>query len=90
MVQSDISLIDNIVKEKLDEMTRSIDNDVMRACLVDGGWTEVEYYYTGREHSVDVLNWIEANVKEKQWMRLNSYFVFRKKKDAEWFILRWL
>jgi len=90
MVQSDIPLIDTILQEKLEEMEKSIDHDVLRSCLVEGGWTEIEFYYTGTKHAVDVLEWIGNNVKENQWMRLNSYFVFRKKKDAEWFILRWL
>jgi len=90
MVQSDISLNDIILAEKLDEMTKSIDNDVLRSCLVEGGWTEIEFYYKNNSHAIDVLEWLGKNVKENQWSRLNSYFVFRKKKDAEWFVLRWL
>ena len=90
MVQSDTSLMDEILNEKIEEMTRSLDNDILRTLLVDGGWTEIEFHYTGRDHAVDVLTWISDHVKENQWKRLNSYFVFRKKKDAEWFILRWL
>jgi hypothetical protein len=91
MVQSNIPLtIDQVIKEKVDEMQKGIDNDVMRACLVESGWTQVEFYYTNNKHAIDVLNWIGDNVKENQWSRLNSYFVFRKKKDAEWFMLRWL
>lgn len=90
MVQSDISLNDIILTEKLDEMTKSIDNDVLRACLVEGGWTEIEFYYKNNSQAIDVLEWLGKNVKENQWSRLNSYFVFRKKKDAEWFALRWL
>lgn len=90
MVQSDTPLIDVIIKEKLDELTKSIDNDVMRACLVESGWTEVSFYYNNNKHAVDVLEWIVNNVKENQWSRLNGYFVFRNKKDAEWFMLRWL
>lgn len=80
MVQSDLPLIDILIKEKLDEMTKSIDNDVMRSCLVEGGWTQIEFYYKGNEHAVDVLEWCGKNIKENQWTRLNSYFVFRKKK----------
>ncbi len=90
MVQSDISLNDIILEEKLDEMTKSIDNDVLRSLLVEGGWTEIEFYYKNNSQAIDVLEWLGKNVKENQWSRLNSYFVFRKKKDAEWFVLRWL
>lgn len=90
MVQSDVSLIDKIVNEKLDELTKAIDNDVLRVCLIEGGWTQVEFYYSSSKHAVDVREWLENNVGEKQWSRLNSYFVFRNKKDAEWFVLRWL
>ena len=90
MVQSDIPLIDRMIMEKLDELSKSIDNDVLRVSLVESGWTEVSFYYNSSKHAVDVLEWIGNNVKENQWSRLNNYFVFRKKKDAEWFILRWL
>ena len=90
MVQSGVSLMEEIIKEKLDELTKAIDNDVMRACLVDSGWTEVSFYYNNNKHAIDVLEWIGNNVKENQWSRLNGYFVFRNKKDAQWFMLRWL
>ena len=90
MVQSDVSLIDEIIVQKLEELTASIDNDVLRTSLVESGWIEVEFHYKGANHAIDVLEWIGNNVKENQWSRLNSYFVFSKKKDAEWFMLRWL
>ena len=90
MVQSDVSLMEEIIKEKLEELQRDIDADIMRVCLVDGGWTEVLFRYNNNKHAVDVLEWIGNNVKENQWSRLNGYFVFRNKKDAEWFMLRWL
>lgn len=90
MVQSDLSLIDKIVNEKLDELAKSIDNDVLRACLIDSGWTQVEFYYSNNNHAIDVREWLENNVSGGQWARLNSYFVFQNKKDAEWFMLRWL
>lgn len=82
--------MEEIIEEKLDELTKAIDNDVMRVCLVDSGWTEVLFYYNNNKHAIDVLEWIGNNVKENQWSRLNGYFVFRNKKDAEWFMLRWL
>ena len=84
------NLIDTILKEKLDEMQNSIDNDVMRALLVEGGWTQVEFRYKDRDHVVDVQSWCATTFKENSWTRLNEYYVFRKKKDAEWFMLRWL
>jgi hypothetical protein len=90
MVQPKVSLMDEIIKEKLEEMEKSIDNDVMRSCLVEGGWTEIKFHYHSGKHAVDVLEWCGETFKENQWSRLNGYFVFRKKKDAEWFMLRWL
>lgn len=83
-------IVDVILQEKLEQLTKSIDNDVLRGCLIEGGWTQVEFHYQNNNQAIDVLDWCEKNIKEHQWMRLNQYFVFRKKKEAEWFMLRWL
>ena len=82
----------NLSEEYMDilaqEMQKEIDESVMLEMLVIGGWTKVQYSYKSREHSVDVINWIDENIKDG-YKRLSDSFVFEEKKHAEWFILRW-
>lgn len=71
------------------EIEKQIDEGVMLDVLVEGGWTKVEFYFTSNKQAVDIKNWCGENFKKNQWQRLQQFFVFRKKQDAEWFILRW-
>ena len=90
MVQSDVSLMEEIIKQKLEELQRDLDADVVRLALVETGWVEVEFHYKNREHAVDVQEWCELNIKKSHWMRCGSHYVFKNKPDAGWFMLRWL
>lgn len=90
MVQSKVSLENVILEEKLKEFAHALDDDVMRVCLVESGWTEVNYQFKSKDHAVDVITWIGEHFKNNTWSRLGSYYVFKNKKDAEWFILRWV
>ena len=81
--------IDRWAQEAATEMQKSIDEGVLLSVLVEGGWTKIEFHFTDNKQAVDIVNWCVENFKKNQWHRLQQYFVFRKKKDAEWFILRW-
>lgn len=82
--------IDNTVSIASDRLAKQIDDEVMGKVLVDGGWTKVSFMYTNNKHAVDVQDWCMENLTDKQWMKLSDSYIFRKKKEAEWFILRWL
>jgi hypothetical protein len=89
MVQSSIPIEDEIAETLIKEIQQEIDEGVMLSLLVECGWTKVPYYFTNSDHAVDVMMWLD-DTPRKNWKRLNGSFVFKNKKDAEWFILRWL
>lgn len=84
------NLEEAIADQLAKEISKEIDNEIMLSLLVDSGWVEVKLLYKDRDHVVDVMTWIGDHFKKNQWTRLNNSFVFREKKDAEWFILRWV
>ncbi len=96
MVQSTISvtssqlLSDEYAGMLADEIKNQIDNEIMIDMLVLGGWTKVELErLSGRHESIDIEEWINENCTGKH-TKLGRTFVFEKKQDAEWFILKWL
>ena len=77
----------------LDKMSKQISNHIDWEILADvkisGGWTCVKLdRYLSNEHAVDIKIWIEENCTGK-YDYSNTKFLFEKKQDAEWFILRW-
>ena len=67
-----------------------IDNEIMIDMLVATGWTKVELErLKDRHESIDIEQWIDENCTGKH-AKLGRTFVFEKKQDAEWFILKWL
>ncbi len=96
MVQSTISvtssqlLSDEYAGMLADEIKNQIDNEIMIDMLVLGGWTKVELErLKDRYESIDIELWIDENCTGKH-AKLGRTFVFEKKQDAEWFILKWL
>jgi hypothetical protein len=89
MVQSGVSLEDELMETLAKEIAQEIDDGVMLDILVKGGWTKVPYHFTNSNHAVDVMMWLD-DTKRDNWQRLCGSFVFKNKKDAEWFMLRWL
>lgn len=96
MVQSTVSmttsdiLSDQYAGMMADEIQKEIDNEIMIDMLVLGGWTKVELErLKGRHESIDIEEWVNENCTGKH-TKLGRTFVFEKKQDAEWFILKWL
>ena len=87
---SDPSMDDEWVKVLMNEIQKEMDAEILRKSLVESGWVQLEFHYKNREQAVDIQDWCEKNIKEFQWMRCGSYYVFRKKQYLEWFMLRWL
>ena len=44
--------------------------------------------FHSNKEAIDVADWIETTCKGKH-MKRGKTFVFEKKQDAEWFVLRW-
>jgi hypothetical protein len=78
-------ILNNISKQ----LSSSIDWEILADLLVDTGWTSVKLnrFRNGIE-AVDIIDWIDANCTG-EWKNLSTRFIFEKKQDAEWFILRW-
>jgi hypothetical protein len=72
------------------EIQKEIDESILLELLVEGGWTKVPFSFVDIKKLNEIFKWCESNVKKNQYKLLSGSFVFRKKKDAEWFILRWL
>ena len=89
MTASD-NLADHIMDVLADEIQKEIDEAIMIDMLVSIGWTKVELErLSGRHESIDIEEWIDENCTGKH-SKLGRTFVFEKKQDAEWFILKWL
>lgn len=78
-------ILDEIGKKISDEM----DWHIVADCLVDSGWTNVKLKrFYNNEEAVDINIWLEENCTG-EWKNLSTRYIFKKKQDAEWFILRW-
>jgi hypothetical protein len=83
------NLEQEIVEELSSQMQSEIDKEILWGMLVGLGWTRVMLpRFNSREHSIDVLMWIEANCKHP-YERKGSEFIFENDQDAVNFILKW-
>jgi len=80
-------LEEEIIKAQADQMSRSIDYQLLVDNMVNQGWTEVimEPWFKAN-HSV--TSWCERNVKGA-WSNNVNRFLFEDIDDANWFKLRW-
>lgn len=90
-IDDDVNYSDDLVVDLAKEIQEELDNEMMISLLVQSGWTNVPFKYKTLQHAVDVMDWCTVNFETAGlWQRLNGSFVFSRKEDAEWFILRWL
>lgn len=77
-----------------EEIRKEIDEGIMASMLIETGWTPVHFTFRDSAHAADVSYWLWENFWEKDkpntWARYGNDYLFKDKKDAEWFILRWL
>jgi hypothetical protein len=70
-------------------LAEEIDQEFMLDMLLATGWTKVELErLKDRYESIDIEQWMDEHCTGKH-TKLGRTFVFEKKQDAEWFILRW-
>jgi hypothetical protein len=81
-----MNISEEIVNQVADQMSKDIDTLVLMSAL---GWTSVKLdrFRNGTE-AVDIIDWLDANCTG-EWKNLSTRYIFEKKQDAEWFILRW-
>ena len=85
-----MKLEEQIAEDMAREMSGEIDFDVMKDLLTESGWYTVQLLTLGsREKSIDIKDWVTKNCK-KGFVSRGRTFIFKSKKEAEWFSLRWL
>ena len=81
-----MNISEEIVNQVADQMAKDIDSLVLMSAL---GWTSVKLNgFRNNKEAVDITLWLEQNCTG-EWKNLSTRYIFEKKKDAEWFILRW-
>lgn len=74
-----------------EQLQKEIDESISLEILLEHGWTKVEFRFNFNIQLIDdVYAWIYKTYKKDQWKRLSNCFIFKERKHAEWFILRWL
>ena len=81
--------IDRVVNNAAMEMQKSIDEGILLDLLVEDGWTKFPYEIYNTSKAIEMAKYCKNSFEKDQWEILNGHFVFRKKKDYEWFVLRW-
>ena len=85
-----MTLEDEIAEELAKEISDEIDFHIMKDLLTDSGWYTVQLLTLGsREKSIDIKDWVTKNCK-RGFVSRGKTFIFKSKKEAEWFSLRWL
>jgi hypothetical protein len=83
------SLEDEMAELAYKEISDEIDFEIMKDLLSDSGWYTVELLTLGsREKSIDIKDWVTEKCK-KGFVSRGKIFIFKCKKEAEWFSLRW-
>jgi hypothetical protein len=81
-----MNISEEIVNQVANQMAKDIDSLVLMSAL---GWTSVKLNgFRNNKEAVDITLWLEQNCTG-EWKNLSTRYIFEKKKDAEWFILRW-
>lgn len=84
-----MGLKEDILDEITKDYAKQMDWEIVADCLVSVGWTSVKLKrFHSNEEAVDINNWLEENCTG-EWKNLSTRYIFKKKQDAEWFILRW-
>jgi argininosuccinate lyase len=77
------------IDEQSTALQQEMDFHIIADALVQGGWTSVKLNrFRNNQEAVDIKLWLEQNCTS-EWKNLSTRYIFKKKKDAVWFILRW-
>ena len=80
MEPGEIEVGDDLAKE----VQKELDEAMMLSILKTLRYTDIKFHLTP-----EILEWCKENIKT-EWKYLAGHYAFENKKDAEWFILRWL
>jgi len=88
-----MNIKDEIVEQMALEIQKEIDNEIMINMMKMNGWYVVMLSrFIDMQHPIDIEEWCNITIGEdkKKWTHYGTTFLFKKKKYAEWFSLRWL
>ena len=83
------SFEDELFDEIGKQIAKEIDEGILSNILVESGWIPVKFHFKDNFQAVDINEWLNETC-EDDWARYGSDYLFKDKKDAEWFILRWI
>ena len=84
-----MGLKEDIVDEMGKRMATEMDFCIIADIFTDTGWTNVQLKrFRNNKEAIDINDWLEQNCTG-QWKNLSTRYIFEKKQDAEWFMLRW-
>ena len=90
MVYNKMGLEEEILNNIGNQMAKEMDFHIIADMLVGIGWTSVQLKrFQNNNEAIDINLWAEANCTG-EWKNVSTRYIFEKKQDAEWFILRWL
>jgi len=85
-----MTLEDEIAESIAKEYAEQLDFDIMKDLLTESGWYVIELPTLGsRKQAIDIKDWVTKNCK-RGFISRGKTFVFKSKKEATWFSLRWL
>lgn len=82
-------LHDEIIREASLQMSKSIDFTILSDIMVESGWTKIVINYVSPTHSwVDIKDWVDQNCTDEHQEHMGIW-LFKNKKDAIIFSLKW-
>ena len=84
-----MTLEDEIAESIAKEYFGNMDFEITKDLLVESGWYVIELPTLGsRKQAIDIKDWVTEKCKTDVIFR-GKIFVFKSKKESEWFSLRW-
>lgn len=85
-----MGLKEDILDDISNQIAKEMDWHIIADVLVSTGWTSIQIKrFRNNQEAVDINLWLEQNCIG-EWKNLSTRYIFKNKKDAEWFSLRWL
>lgn len=86
---TDVILEDEIVNTMAAEIAKEIDFEIISSILIESGWTKVVLNPMTHETSKEIDLWLVHNCKDEH-QTLGLVWLFKDKRDATWFKMRWV
>jgi hypothetical protein len=83
------SIQDKIIRDASEKLRNTIDYNLLATMLVDAGWTRIDVEYKPPTHTwIEMKTWAEENCPKEHQEHMGIW-LFKSKKDATIFSLKW-